>query len=394
MSAALTKLTAALFTNDKGRKALGWIVLAACSPFIIVILLLCALGSGTADYNAAALELCFYGGTPPDDFPGEYKTKVSDMQIFFGNIDSIGPQVNSILEEGDLDFTRMKATIYELYFNGGVPVDMTFETFMRCFYWAEQRTREVQGIDEDGNPVTQTQIYSVGWPRTPEESYALLEQAIGREITVTDRDNIEQIYNKIAGSPNSGSYGSGEYERGTGSSTAIDISHFTDPATKNAHDLAEYAKQAWANGWGYVWGTYGEVMTESLFQSKLTQYPDNVGAYEDFIRDNWLGRRTVDCCGLIKGYGWLNTETMTYGHGVNGIRDIGPDGFYHAATVSGTIDTMPEIPGLAVWHDGHIGVYIGNGEVIEAMGTIYGVVKTKLADRGFTHWFQVPGILY
>ena len=32
------------------------------------------------------------------------------------------------------------------------------------------------------------------------------------------------------------------------------------------------------------------------------------------------------------------------------------------ATVKGTIDTIPEIPGLAVWHEGHIGIYIGNGE--------------------------------
>ena len=30
---------------------------------------------------------------------------------------------------------------------------------------------------------------------------------------------------------------------------------------------------------------------------------------------------------------------------------------------------MPDIPGLAVWHDGHIGVYIGDGYVIEAMNT-------------------------
>ena len=62
--------------------------------------------------------------------------------------------------------------------------------------------------------------------------------------------------------------------------------------------------------------------------------------------------------------------------------------------VSGTIDTIPEIPGLAVWCEGHIGVYIGGGEVIEAMGTRYGVVRTILAERNFTHWLQVPGISY
>ena len=43
---------------------------------------------------------------------------------------------------------------------------------------------------------------------------------------------------------------------------------------------------------------------------------------------------------------------------------------------------------------GHIGVYIGGGEVIEAMGTRYGVVKTQLAGRGWTHWLKIPGINY
>ncbi len=206
--------------------------------------------------------------------------------------------------------------------------------------------------------------------------------------------NISQIYERIAGPVDSGVGGGGGYERGSGFATDIDISHFTDPATKNAHDLAAYAIQAWENGWGYVWGTTGGVLTPAAFQSKLEQYPDNVGPYEDFIRDNWLGRRTADCCGLIKGYGWLDAETMTFGYQTNGMPDTGANGLYNSAAVSGTIDTIPEIPGLAVWHSGHIGVYIGNGEVVEAMGTMYGVVKTKLAERGFTHWLQVPGINY
>lgn len=57
-------------------------------------------------------------------------------------------------------------------------------------------------------------------------------------------------------------------------------------------------------------------------------------------------------------------------------------------------ECMPDIPGLAVWHDGHIGVYIGGGQVIEAMGTKYGVVKTELAGRGWTHWLKIPYINY
>ena len=74
--------------------------------------------------------------------------------------------------------------------------------------------------------------------------------------------------------------------------------------------------------------------------------------------------------------------------------DYGANQMYYSALDSGTIDTIPEIPGLAVWKDGHIGVYIGNGEVIEAMGTHYGVVKTQLQGRGWTHWLKIAFINY
>ena len=43
---------------------------------------------------------------------------------------------------------------------------------------------------------------------------------------------------------------------------------------------------------------------------------------------------------------------------------------------------------------GHIGVYVGKGEVIEAMGTAYGVVKTKVAGRGWSKWLRIPHIQY
>ena len=181
---------------------------------------------------------------------------------------------------------------------------------------------------------------------------------------------------------------------GAASADTINLSGYENPKTKNAHDLALFAKRAKNAGWGYVWGTYGDVLTESLFAYKLEQYPDGVGSYEDFIRANWLGGRTTDCVGLIKGYGWLSPETMTIDYGTHGMPDIGANQMYYSATESGTIDTMPDIPGLAVWHDGHIGVYIGGGQVIEAMGTKYGVVKTELANRGWTHWLKIPYINY
>ena len=175
---------------------------------------------------------------------------------------------------------------------------------------------------------------------------------------------------------------------------AINISGYTDPATKNNLDLVQWAMEAQKAGWGYVYGTYGDVFNQTMFDFKLEQYPDEVGGHEDFIRQNWLGRRTADCVGLIKGYGWLDPETKEVNYGTNGMPDIGADTMYENATEKGTINTIPEIPGLAVWHEGHIGIYIGNGKVVQAANTTAGVILTNLNDTAWTHWLKIPYISY
>ncbi len=174
----------------------------------------------------------------------------------------------------------------------------------------------------------------------------------------------------------------------------IKTDNYVSPETKNNLDLVTWAINAEQAGWGYVWGTYGSVLSRSYLQSKVNQYPDHVGSMEDFIKRNWMGKRTADCVGLIKGYGWLNPETQAIEYGTNGMPDISADDMYRNATEKGSISPMPDIPGLAVWKEGHIGIYIGDGYVIEAMGTRYGVRKTELSKRSWTHWLKIPYITY
>ncbi|MBR2861136.1 MAG: hypothetical protein IKB86_04785 [Clostridia bacterium] len=174
----------------------------------------------------------------------------------------------------------------------------------------------------------------------------------------------------------------------------INTANYTDPTTKNNLDLVKWAENAADKGWGYVYGTYGTVLDNSLLDSKITQYPDEVGANEQFIRDNWLWKRTADCVGLIKGYAWYDAETQKTLLVSNGMPDIGADTMYENATEKGSIDTIPEVLGLAVWKEGHIGVYIGGGKVVEAYGTTTGVIYSELADGGWTHWLKIPYISY
>lgn len=177
-------------------------------------------------------------------------------------------------------------------------------------------------------------------------------------------------------------------------STAINAGGFSNPANKNNLDLVQWAIQAEEAGWGYVWGTFGQVLTRELFEAKLAQYPDAIGGHADFIRSNWVGGRTADCVGLIKGYSWYNPETGSVGYAINGMPDVDANQMFYNAAEKGPISTIPEILGLLVWMEGHIGIYIGDGHVVEAMGTRYGVVRTELAGRGWTNWCKNPYINY
>jgi len=60
----------------------------------------------------------------------------------------------------------------------------------------------------------------------------------------------------------------------------------------------------------------------------------------------------------------------------------------------GTMDTLPEVPGIALRFDGHVGVYIGGGYAVEERGFNYGCVKTKVSSRKWTHWYQLPFVDY
>ena len=150
-------------------------------------------------------------------------------------------------------------------------------------------------------------------------------------------------------------------------------------------------------GTGYVYGTYGTVLTEALLAAKLKQYPLKITQHLSFIRANWLGKPVQDCVGLIKGHYWTDDDGKIV-YKLDGLPDVSANGLYNTAKDKGLIATMPEIKGLIVWKNGHVGIYIGNGEVIEAHGTKSGVIKTRLTrtinETGWTNWCKCPFIDY
>lgn len=129
----------------------------------------------------------------------------------------------------------------------------------------------------------------------------------------------------------------------------------------------------------YMYGNNGYKITEQFIQTKKLQYPDRYSdAHITELRKH-IGSIGYDCSSI--------TDIYTGS-------DRSANGWLSAATEKGPISTIPELPGLTVHYNGHMGVYVGNGYVVEARGTWYGIVKTRLSDRPWKNWAKVPGVSY
>ena len=155
--------------------------------------------------------------------------------------------------------------------------------------------------------------------------------------------------------------------------------------TKTGEGLAQYALAQL--GRPYWWGTFGQTASAALLAQKRAQYPEYYTA-DDF--KSQFGQRVHDCVGLIKGYLWSETPKSTPVYCAE--QDVAVSGLYRSCVRRGDIARMPQITGACVFMEGlgHVGVYVGDGYVVEASGHAKGVVRTRLKDRGWALW-GLPG---
>lgn len=164
-------------------------------------------------------------------------------------------------------------------------------------------------------------------------------------------------------------------------------------------------------GQPYWYGTVVYKCSENLLSRKAKQYPSHYGSSRTsrYKQDIAAKKVCADCIGGSKGYAWTDggkgvlesigtSNVFSSKYGSNGCPDKGANSMFSYAKSKGmdwgSISTLPEIVGLALHKDGHVGYYVGNGYAVEWRGFNYGCVKTKVAGRGWKCWYKLPFIDY
>lgn len=157
-----------------------------------------------------------------------------------------------------------------------------------------------------------------------------------------------------------------------------------------ADKLIKKFQYALDNKWGYIINTAGILWTQSKQNSTSSETAQKYG-------QQWVGHYVADCSGLFSwafaqlgGYMYHGSNTMWNKYMVN------------QGKLSGgkRTDGQGLKPGTAVFvlkngsDRSHVGLYIGNGEVIEASSTQVGVIKSKITNSKWAEWGEMKGVDY
>lgn len=179
------KAVLAAATDKRGRTAIATVVAAVLTPFILIVVMILCVLSGTAGHNNAAVDLVWGGGYLSAGLPADYRMYIEKMRESFRELDAVLAEINGMAEDGTVDAYRVKAIFYSLFFGAEQPrmYDDDYRGFADCFVTYEERE------DEEGN------LYLAAVPITDMGTvYENLSVLLGKEITDEEKGNAQRIY--------------------------------------------------------------------------------------------------------------------------------------------------------------------------------------------------------
>lgn len=149
-AAMIAKAAIAMGANKKVWTGIASVIVGICIPFILAIVCILNLASAAADHNRAAVRLAFRGGFVPLSMPADYKEYIYKMQQSFEWIDAAMDEIDAVAEGDVQDRYLVRAVFYSLYFGEDWLWlgESDYQRFAESFVKFEDRTRIV--TDEEG----------------------------------------------------------------------------------------------------------------------------------------------------------------------------------------------------------------------------------------------------
>lgn len=141
------KAVATAATSKKGRNVLAVLIAAILMPIIIVILMICALVSGTENANQNLLDYSFKGVSISQDFTDEQRGAIENMREWLAELNTA---IADNEEKYSLDGDMVRAVFYCLQFGTEIFEDFDYDEFCECFdgLTMEQLDEALQNICE------------------------------------------------------------------------------------------------------------------------------------------------------------------------------------------------------------------------------------------------------
>lgn len=173
-------------------------------------------------------------------------------------------------------------------------------------------------------------------------------------------------------------------------------------------ELIAKFRYALDNHWGYIWGATGILWTAARQKQKVNYMISNFGAdwkknadakdsnyyYTALYGEKWIGHYVSDCAGLFvwafKQYGLKMSTVASYIYASYCSRKGALNSDLKKTLVPGTAvftgDTAAKHP--------HVGLYVGNGKIIEAHGTQAGVCTANITETRWKWWGELKNVSY
>ena len=150
--------------------------------------------------------------------------------------------------------------------------------------------------------------------------------------------------------------------------------------TVKPEDLIAHCMRFLNEGWGYIYGAFGQIWTQAQQDAK-SKTDEQIRKYGQ----QWVGKHVIDCSGVW--YLAMQELGSYMYHGSNTMWDKFTVSKGRLSKGKRT-DGKELKPGTAIFtgiNDGdhnHVGIYIGDGKVLEAGGVQKGVITLRKGSTG------------